>query len=77
MNITIAYKFEEYLRTQNVKKITTILNWAPIGFDKKSRLIFQLNKLDDEYYCFPELLVKNIQLEILFNISKTCPVSIF
>ena len=71
-NITIAYKFEEYLRTQNIKKITTILNWAPIRFEKKIRTsFFQVNNLDDKkILLFSGTLGKKHSTEILFNISK-------
>lgn len=71
-NITIAYKFEDYLKSINVKNITTILNWAPNKFDKKIKSnFFQSNGFGDQkIILYSGTLGKKHSTEILFNISK-------
>ena len=71
-NITIAYKFEDYLKSKKIKNVSTILNWAPLNNDNITKSdFFQLNNLNKKkILLFSGTLGKKHSTEILFNISK-------
>ena len=71
-NITIAYKFEDYLKSKKIKNVSTILNWAPLKNDNITKSdFFQLNNLNKKkILLFSGTLGKKHSTEILFNISK-------
>lgn len=71
-NITIAYKFEDYLKSKKIKNVSTILNWAPLKNDNITKSdFFQLNNLNEKkILLFSGTLGKKHSSEILFNISK-------
>lgn len=71
-NITIAYKFEDYLKSKKIKNVSTILNWAPLKNDNITKSdFFQLNNLNEKkILLFSGTLGKKHSTEILFNISK-------
>ena len=71
-NITIASTFENYLRKNKIKNVSTVQNWAPLkNVNKEQSNFFKENNLTDKkVLLFSGTLGKKHSVEILFDIAK-------